>query len=95
LSEARLRIVVVVAFAALASALLASLGVTARGGEQDADPAGVQRCNTRCQTVQTNCAVKCDGDVACIEKCKGWAAKCVRRCSAGDGGVPGDAAAGG
>lgn len=43
--------------------------------------AGVQECNTRCQTLQTNCTLKCDGDRDCIEKCKQAARDCVHGCS--------------
>ncbi|MBI5534180.1 MAG: hypothetical protein HY898_15765 [Deltaproteobacteria bacterium] len=50
--------------------------------------AGVQQCNTRCQTSQTNCTLRCDGDQACIEKCKQTARDCVQTCSQ-DGGTRG------
>ncbi|HET9953401.1 MAG TPA: hypothetical protein VFQ61_02795 [Polyangiaceae bacterium] len=44
-------------------------------------PTGAQRCNTRCQSEQTDCAVRCDGEVSCIQGCQKVADSCVEKCS--------------
>jgi hypothetical protein len=43
-------------------------------------PLSVQTCNTRCQTVQTDCVLRCDGEIPCIQECQKVADACVDRC---------------
>jgi hypothetical protein len=55
------------------------------------DPASTQSCNTRCQEEQTDCAIKCDQNSACIQVCRSAAQDCVRRCittGSADSGAP-------
>jgi hypothetical protein len=40
----------------------------------------VQGCNTRCQMSQTDCALRCEGEIACIQSCQRMADSCVERC---------------
>ena len=49
-----------------------------------------QSCNTQCQEEQTDCAIKCDQDAACIQVCRSAAQDCVKRCVTGaaDSGAP-------
>lgn len=42
--------------------------------------ASVQSCNTDCQSEQTDCVLRCDGQLACTEKCQVAADQCVGRC---------------
>jgi len=42
--------------------------------------ASVQTCNTRCQTAQTDCNLRCDGDIPCINQCQTGADKCADAC---------------
>jgi len=46
------------------------------------EPASVQGCNTRCQSEQTDCALRCDGDIPCIQGCQRIADACVEKCQA-------------
>ena len=46
------------------------------------EPASVQGCNTRCQSEQTDCALRCDGDIPCIQGCQKIADSCVEKCQA-------------
>ena len=64
--------------AALAFVGLVSLPVFAGSVE----PLSVQSCNTRCQSVQTDCVIKCDGDIPCIQGCQKSADSCVEKCQA-------------
>jgi hypothetical protein len=57
---------------------LTSLPAFAGSGE----PLSVQSCNTRCQSMQTDCAIKCDGDIPCIQGCQKSADSCVEKCQA-------------
>jgi hypothetical protein len=43
----------------------------------------VQGCNTRCQSVQTDCVLRCDGDIPCIQECQKVADSCVDQCRNG------------
>ncbi|HWA75132.1 MAG TPA: hypothetical protein VG937_22495 [Polyangiaceae bacterium] len=56
-------------------ALVALPAFAARG-----ESASVQGCNTRCQTEQTDCALRCDGDIPCIQGCQKTADSCVEKC---------------
>jgi hypothetical protein len=42
--------------------------------------ASVQSCNTRCQTAQTDCNLRCDGSIPCISQCQGSADTCADAC---------------
>jgi len=42
--------------------------------------ASVQSCNTRCQTVQTDCNLRCDGNIPCINQCQVSADTCADAC---------------
>jgi hypothetical protein len=42
--------------------------------------ASVQSCNTRCQTAQTDCNLRCDGDIPCINQCQATADTCAESC---------------
>jgi len=42
--------------------------------------ASVQSCNTRCQTVQTDCNLRCDGNIPCISQCQLSADSCADSC---------------
>jgi hypothetical protein len=53
-------------------AILATLAATAN--------ASVQSCNTRCQTAQTDCNLRCDGHIPCIEQCQVTADGCADSC---------------
>jgi hypothetical protein len=55
----------------LASALMA-LCATAN--------ASVQSCNTHCQTAQTDCDLRCDGNIPCINQCQVAADSCAEAC---------------
>jgi hypothetical protein len=39
-----------------------------------------QSCNTQCQERQTDCALRCDQDAACIRRCRAEAEDCTARC---------------
>jgi hypothetical protein len=41
---------------------------------------GVQECDTRCQSVETDCDLACDQVVACVEECKKASEACVLKC---------------
>jgi hypothetical protein len=43
--------------------------------------ASVQTCNTRCQTAQTDCNLRCDGNIPCINQCQATADSCADACS--------------
>lgn len=47
---------------------------------RSAEPLSVQTCNTRCQSVQTDCVIRCDGDIPCIQGCQKSADSCVEKC---------------
>lgn len=52
-------------------------------------PLSQQACNTDCQRRQTDCALACDQEPACIRRCHAETVDCVRRCSVRpDGGAP-------
>jgi len=53
-------------------AVLVTLGATAN--------ASVQSCNTRCQTAQTDCNLRCDGNIPCIQQCQVSADSCADAC---------------
>jgi len=61
-------------------AVNALVSVSAQAG--NAEPLSVQGCNTRCQTAQTDCALRCDGDIPCIQNCQKTADSCVDKCQA-------------
>lgn len=42
--------------------------------------ASVQSCNTRCQTAQTDCNLRCDGHIPCIQQCQASADSCAEAC---------------
>jgi hypothetical protein len=42
--------------------------------------ASVQSCNTRCQTAQTDCNLRCDGNIPCIGQCQQAADSCADSC---------------
>jgi hypothetical protein len=42
--------------------------------------ASVQSCNTRCQTAQTDCNLRCDGSIPCISQCQVSADTCADAC---------------
>lgn len=42
--------------------------------------ASVQSCNTRCQTAQTDCNLRCDGNIPCIHQCQASADSCADAC---------------
>jgi hypothetical protein len=42
--------------------------------------ASVQSCNTRCQTAQTDCNLRCDGNIPCINQCQASADNCADSC---------------
>ncbi len=42
--------------------------------------ASVQSCNTRCQTAQTDCNLRCDGNIPCINQCQLSADSCADSC---------------
>ncbi|HEY6077734.1 MAG TPA: hypothetical protein VIW29_02975 [Polyangiaceae bacterium] len=42
--------------------------------------ASVQSCNSRCQTAQTDCALRCDGNIPCINQCQASADNCADAC---------------
>jgi hypothetical protein len=42
--------------------------------------ASVQSCNTRCQTAQTDCNLRCDGNIPCILQCQASADSCADAC---------------
>lgn len=42
--------------------------------------ASVQSCNTRCQTAQTDCNLRCDGNIPCINQCQASADSCAEAC---------------
>jgi hypothetical protein len=42
--------------------------------------ASVQSCNTRCQTAQTDCNLRCDGNIPCISQCQVSADSCAEAC---------------
>jgi hypothetical protein len=42
--------------------------------------ASVQSCNTRCQTAQTDCNLRCDGHIPCIQQCQVTADGCAEAC---------------
>jgi hypothetical protein len=42
--------------------------------------ASVQSCNTRCQTAQTDCNLRCDGNIPCIQQCQVAADGCADAC---------------
>ncbi|MES1187066.1 MAG: hypothetical protein ABUL60_24840 [Myxococcales bacterium] len=54
------------------AAFLVFLGATAN--------ASVQSCNTRCQTAQTDCNLRCDGSIPCINQCQVSADTCADAC---------------
>jgi hypothetical protein len=75
----------------IATTLVAALGLgypvvaSASGAraplfELSREPLSVQSCNTRCQSEQTDCALRCDGDVSCIRGCQKAADGCVAKC---------------
>ena len=41
---------------------------------------GVQECDTRCQTAETDCDLACDQVVACVEECKKVSEACTQKC---------------
>jgi hypothetical protein len=41
----------------------------------------VQGCNTRCQSEQTDCVLRCDGEIPCIQQCQKVAEGCVDTCT--------------
>jgi hypothetical protein len=57
---------------ALVTAGCALLGASAN--------ASVQSCNTRCQSAQTDCALRCDGKISCIQECQAIADACAEAC---------------
>jgi hypothetical protein len=59
-------------FRLLFAAALALLCATAN--------ASVQSCNTRCQTAQTDCNLRCDGNIPCISQCQTSADTCADVC---------------
>jgi len=56
----------------LVISFLISLGASAN--------ASVQSCNTRCQTAQTDCNLRCDGNIPCINQCQLSADSCADAC---------------
>lgn len=59
----------------------ASSSFSAVSAPESGGQLGVQGCNTRCQTVQTDCALRCDGDIPCIQNCQKVADTCVEKCT--------------
>ncbi len=49
-----------------------------------------QSCNTKCQEQQTDCALRCDQDAACIRRCRAAAEDCTARCIQGPAAPPAD-----
>jgi len=47
---------------------------------EGARPLGVQECDTRCQTAETDCDLACDQVVACVEECKKASEACTLKC---------------
>ena len=47
-----------------------------------------QSCNTKCQEQQTDCALRCDQDAACIRRCRAAAEDCTARCIQGPAAPP-------
>ena len=47
--------------------------------------AGVQQCNTACQSRMTDCLLACDGRLSCELACKNQGAACVNACSSDAG----------
>lgn len=45
-----------------------------------AEPLGVQECDTRCQTHETDCDLACDQVAACVEECKKASEICAQKC---------------
>ena len=46
----------------------------------EASPLGVQECDTRCQTKETDCDLACDQVATCVDECKNASAACAQRC---------------
>lgn len=46
----------------------------------DSEELSQQSCNTQCQEMQTDCALRCDQEAACIRRCRAEAADCTARC---------------
>src|SRR5512145_3205871 len=47
-----------------------------------------QSCNTQCQSLQTDCALRCDQEPACIGRCRAEAEECTKRCIQGPNPTP-------
>ncbi|HMA95764.1 MAG TPA: hypothetical protein VKP30_23905 [Polyangiaceae bacterium] len=47
-----------------------------------------QSCNTQCQSVQTDCALRCDQEPDCIGRCRAKAEDCTKRCIQGQNPAP-------
>jgi hypothetical protein len=43
-------------------------------------PLGVQACDTRCQTTETDCDLACDQVAPCVEECKKTSEICAQKC---------------
>lgn len=43
-------------------------------------PLGVQECDTRCQTTETDCDLACDQVAPCVEECKKASDVCAQKC---------------
>ncbi len=54
-------------------------GQVARSSD-GARPLGVQECDTRCQTKETDCDLACDQVAACVDECKKASEVCAQKC---------------
>jgi hypothetical protein len=60
--------------------LVALFGPAPGHAAEQAGPAGVQACTTRCQSQFTDCVLACDGAVPCEQACKVTVSRCVDEC---------------
>lgn len=58
------------------------------GTSSATDELGVQRCDTDCQTVFTDCMLACDGEPSCQAACRAHVEQCVSECKARHPGAP-------
>ena len=52
------------------------------GAAQHLDRASAESCSLRCQRGQTDCALRCDDGLECVQRCQNVAIGCGARCGA-------------
>ena len=69
------------AFSLLSAAwLLSPVLLAGLPAATQAQPLGVQACDTRCQSAETDCDLACDQVAECVEQCRKVSDACVQKC---------------